>query len=103
MNLFIFLAVIIIRQTYSSTLDANQSCQQLADDLKIEDSTIFDSLQGACQSSNNTSSTDRARKACTIFRAVLDHKPFGVDDLTEYVGPQSPFYINRTESNWYVR
>ena len=105
MQSIIFLAIIVISigRTHSLTIGANQSCQQLADELNIEDPTSANSLQRACQGSNDTSSTGRARKACNIFGAVFKHRSLGVDGLAEYADPQSPFYINQTESYWYAQ
>ena len=103
MRLIVLLTVIVTGQISASALGDNQPWQQLANELNIDNAATIDSLQGAFQSTNDTSSSSRAQKACRIFRAVFNHVHLGENDPTEYLGQQSHFYINRTESNWYVR
>lgn len=98
-----FLAVTVLGQLCASAFVFNQSCQQLIEKLRIDDATNVALVQDACQSPSNDSSMGRIRKACEISYRVFQSGHPGMGDLTEYIGPRSRFFKNRTESNWSVK
>ena len=97
-----FIAVIILGQLCVCAFGSNQSCQLLINESRIDDPVAVDVVQDACQSSGNISRTERARKACELSHHVFQNGRPGVDQPTEYIGPRSRFYNNRTTSNWFV-
>ena len=99
----VFVIVTILGQLCASAFSFNQTCQQLAQKVRIDDPAIVELVQNTCQNSSNISSTDRAQNACTISYHVFQSGRPGVDDLTEYIRPGSLLYDNPTTINWFDR
>ena len=102
MNRALLIAIIAVANFFVIAIDADQRCQRLANELGIHDAATISSLQNACQQSSNASRVDRARHACAMLLAVFGPRDHREDEFATYFAPQSPGYINRTESYWYV-
>ena len=100
MSLIAVLIGIIVGLVPVSVSNVSTPCQQLADELRLNDNHTLLSLQHVCRISNGTTELDRARNACAIAE-VLSQRPQPGAKI-EIVGPKSPQYANRTKSNWYA-